>query len=513
MKKTFSTMLAMAAALFAQAEVIDLLTNGGGTTLDGWENSGFAIQTTDDVSWFRAGHTECRLSQTVTLSAYGLTESDIQGGPTVTASGIVQADVNKDGSGGRICNVKVYELDADGNEIATHLIMDRAGELITSEAAFSDSFQLNSSTRRLKYEINGQDSVNWDGYSGPKFRNCSLTIDKTLRFTFVSAGATLGTVSARNPPIPVRKGSSRFAGYYTAETGGVKVYNEKCEIDEDALSDLSPGATLYARWEAVEPSFGGFVYRGQLNTLSGQPAEGDSGATYTKTMHFRVYDGDSSTIPLWQSGARTVTVNADGSFVYKFGDDALTGLIATGRVSHVGVALGNNADTAVELKPRSALSSVSAVNRALAAEGAAVDVRIGNLVTENALVAADATFSHLDITGTVDAPATEVSVSPLTLGAGDRTRLLRGSGVNLFSSENPTVLKSNTGAVMKGQYLNTTAPYNGVVLFATAASGDRGLRCPAVVQFCRAGEKLHAPTSDLDGLKVIFFPFIGKEGE
>ena len=120
MKKTFSTMLAMAAALLAQAEVIDLLTNGAGTTLDGWENSGFAIQTTDDVSWFRAGHTVCRLSQTVTLSAYGLTESDIQGGPTVTASGIVQADVNKDGSGGRICNVKVYELDADGNEIATH---------------------------------------------------------------------------------------------------------------------------------------------------------------------------------------------------------------------------------------------------------------------------------------------------------------------------------------------------------------------------------------------------------
>ena len=47
---------------------------------------------------------------------------------------------------------------------------------------------------------------------------------------------------------------------------------------------------------------------------------------------------------------------------------------------------------------------------------------------------------------------------------------------------------------------------------ATKKSGDRDLRCPSVVQFCRAGDKLYAPTSDLDGLQVMFFPFIGKEG-
>ncbi|MBE6382101.1 MAG: hypothetical protein E7049_03690 [Lentisphaerae bacterium] len=332
-------------------------------------------------------------------------------------------------------------------------------------------------------------------------------------FTFVSGGETLGTVSARKPPLPLRNGSGRFAGYYTEATGGTQVYNEKIELVEGVLEGLSSGATLYARWEPVETAFGGFVYRGQLNTLSGRPAASDNGETYTKTIHFRVYDSDSSTRPLWQSGAKTVTVNADGSFVYAFGDDALTGLLATGRVSHVGVALGSNADTAVELKPRSAISSVAAVNRALAAEGAAVDVRIGNLVTDNALVAADASFSHLEIAGTVNVPAQSVTVSPLTLGTGDHTRLLRGGGVSVFAEESPTVLKADTGAVMKGQYLNVTAPYNGIVLFATKKSGDRDLRCPSVVQFCRAGEKLYAPTSDLDGLQVLFFPFIGKEGQ
>ena len=56
------------------------------------------------------------------------------------------------------------------------------------------------------------------------------------------------------------------------------------------------------------------VYRGQLNLLTGEPAVHDT--TYTKKMHFRVYDGSEATTPLWQTkpDGVDVTVNADGSF-------------------------------------------------------------------------------------------------------------------------------------------------------------------------------------------------------
>ena len=88
-------------------------------------------------------------------------------------------------------------------------------------------------------------------------------------------------------------------------------------------------------------------------------------------MHFRVYDGEEATTPLWKTNDLQVTVNADGSFVQAFGDETLAALIATGSVTHVGLALGSSADTAVELKPRRALRPVAAVNRAITAEGAA----------------------------------------------------------------------------------------------------------------------------------------------
>ncbi|MBQ3748363.1 MAG: hypothetical protein II863_13250, partial [Kiritimatiellae bacterium] len=183
MRKTFLTMLAMAAALSASAVEIELLTNGAGTTLDGWVNaysgsgSDFGIQLIGDVSWFASSYNPCSLSQTVTLTDCGLSADDIQSNPTVTASGIVMTATQASGHVSKTCNVKVYELDANGNALATHTIMDRANELISPPAAFSATFSLNSSTRQLKYEMNGQDYDGWSGRYGPKFRNCSLTID------------------------------------------------------------------------------------------------------------------------------------------------------------------------------------------------------------------------------------------------------------------------------------------------------------------------------------------------
>jgi hypothetical protein len=269
--------------------------------------------------------------------------------------------------------------------------------------------------------------------------------------------------------------------------------------------------TLYAHWAPPEGSIVKLVYRGQLNLLTGEPAVHST--TYTKKMHFRVYDGAEATAPLWKIDDQEVTVNADGSFVHAFGDDTLAALIATGKVTHVGLAIGPSANLATELKPRRELRPVAAVNRALTAEGAALDIRIGNLVTENALVAADATVSQLEVAGRVTAPgAGKVSVSPLTVGPEERTRLMRGSGVKAFSRAKPQDLfVVQSGAVQRGQEL-AIAPSDGIALISSSASGSRALRCPAVVQYCRKGESVRAPTSDDGGLKVTFFPFVGKEG-
>jgi hypothetical protein len=251
------------------------------------------------------------------------------------------------------------------------------------------------------------------------------------------------------------------------------------------------------------------VYRGQLALLTGGAATNDT--AYVKKMHFRVYDGAEATEPLWKVDNVDVTVNGDGSFVQAFGDDDLAALIATGTVTHVGVAIGPSPALATELKPRRELRSVAAVNRALAAEGAALDVRVGNLVTENALVAADATVSLLEVSGTVDASGAggTVSVSPLVVGPEERTRLLRGGGVKVFADVAPTEYGPVQPAV-RGQVLVESVPSDGIALIASSDSGNRALRCPGVVQYCRKGESVRAPTSDAGGLKVFFFPFIGK---
>ena len=875
--------LATAAALSAQAVQIELLTNGYGSTLDGWTNASsysggaFEIETKYDASWFASSCYPCSLSQVVTLTDCGLTEGDIQSNPTVTASGIVIAADQKDDCASRICNVKVYELDASGNTLATHVIMDRVGEVISTPAAFTNTFSLGSSTRKLKYEMNGQDNLIWAGTYGPKFRNCSLKLtinngvqlwqngpfwaadnvgavspedygyyfwwgdtigyrrennayvasdgsssdfsfeagnaatygktkdelisagyidaagklvaaydaatahlgplwrlpsnvefqalvdnctatwttrngvngylvagkgayaDKSIflpaagragekgfynypenngfywasergnsssqhwsyglnfkndnfgtysyprergqsvravtsavKFTFVSEGTAVDTMSyliggdaAQTAPSASRE-SYRFKGYYTAETGGVQIFDEnrvlvqssqpnltlnmtlyaRWELEtvnftfmsdgleigrvtyqiesattpeipnadresysfqgyytqesggvqvfdenyafvQDSLSSLTPNVTLYAHlaamytfnfvstdatvgsdeyteggtvnapipqragdyifqgyytdngvqvfdasgalvegalsglplnislyahWGVPEGSIAKLVYRGQLNLLTGEAAT--HSGSYTKTMHFRVYDGEETTTPLWSIDNQSVTVNADGSFVHAFGDEDLAALLATGRVTHVGLAIGPTAGLATELKPRRELRPVAAVNRALTAEGAAPDIRIGNLVTENALVAANATVSQLEVAGTVNAPgAGNVKVSPLTVGPGERTRLLRGKGVRVFSKEKPQTLPlSISGAVLRGQVI-ATAPSDGIALISSSGSGQRALRCPAVVQYCKEGDKIRAPTSDEGGLKVTFFPFVGNEGK
>ena len=175
--------MAVLCAVFATATAQDaefglnLLKNGDGSTLDGWTNTystynkKFEIWRNDYGSWFASCAYDCQLSQTVTLADYGLSANVLQ----LTASGIVWA-----GNGSKVCNVKVYELDASGNVLATHVVMDRPGQDVIIKdpgEAYSATFSLLPGTSKLKYELNGRDAYEWNGTWGPRFRDCRLTVD------------------------------------------------------------------------------------------------------------------------------------------------------------------------------------------------------------------------------------------------------------------------------------------------------------------------------------------------
>ncbi|MBR1609133.1 MAG: hypothetical protein IJ678_05905 [Kiritimatiellae bacterium] len=495
MKTKLFAIMTVAAALSAQAVQIEILTNGEGTTLDGWTNTytdageTFSIQTTDDgAGWFASSYHACQLWQTVTLSDFGLSESDIQGNPTVTASGIVLANVQKDNSnsGSKICNVKVYELDASGDTLHEHTIMDRTGELISAPAGFSDSFQLDSATRKLKYEINGRDSVNWAGYYGPKFRNCSLTIDKTLvfSFSFVSDGASLEG-SSDAPPIAPRHGNDVFQGYYTED--GVQVYDENYEfaMDANSASALQENTTLYARWKAVPRTLEGgitrLVYRGVLSNF------GEWTSGLKKDMTVKVYDSASATTPLWSGDVTGVPINPDGSFEAVFGNDELACAFASNDLTHVELTVG---DALSPLAPRRAFASVASVNRALVAEGAASDIKVGTLGA-NALIAEKITAGSLEASGTVRVEGSvSVEVKPFDIEKGRETTIWRGAGVTAWGD---SARVATTNGVVVGQLL-WTADREGVAMVHCSGPSRSTLRIPATIQFVRPGDEVRAPT-------------------
>ena len=328
--------------------------------------------------------------------------------------------------------------------------------------------------------------------------------------TFFSDGATQGTdiyanSSTAKAPIPSRTGDDTFIGYFTED--GEIVFDGTGSPVPGALSWLNYDVTLYARWIPPAGSLAKLVYRGQLTALGTDDPPASDGK-YEKTMHFRVYDDESAETPLWKIDNQTVTVNKDGSFVATFGDDTLAELIATGTVTHVGVAIGSSA---IELKPRRALRPVAVVNRALVAEGAGKDPRIGNLVTENALAANNVTISRLEVYDTVTAPgAGKVDVSPVVVGERETLTLLRGDGVKVFSKNRIDL--GTTDNVQRGQKIGSSAaPSDGIALISSRKEGTRGLRIPGVIQYCRKGDWVRAPASEPDGVKVTFFPFVGKE--
>ena len=218
MKKTLLAMLATAAAISASAaEPIELLTNGDGTTLDGWNYSGFAVQkieywSNDDYSYHndpffsaRSSGVVATMSQTVTLMDSGVPADYIQKNPAMTASVYLHSTY-----GGRVCNVKVYELNAGGDTIATHTLLNEPSNNSVDKKSYQINFNLNSDARQLKYELNGNSRDDTVSY-GPAFRFCSLKIQQ-MAILFVSEGKTIGTTNCMSlasvtPPTASREGT------------------------------------------------------------------------------------------------------------------------------------------------------------------------------------------------------------------------------------------------------------------------------------------------------------------
>ena len=494
MKKAIFAMLAMAAALSAQAaKTIELLTNGDGTTLEGWSNDlhgAILTDTSTGTSWFGSTWSEFTVSQTITLSSLGITEDDIKGNSSVTASAIVWDDGYPANT---VCNVKVYQLDAGGNDLGTLTVLDKAGERCGTISVMTN-FTLHSGTRKIKYELNGASKSYMNVGFFPRFRNCSLTFTFS-EFTFVSAGATLGTAGVSTPPIASRNGDDIFLGYFTEPTGGVQVFNANYEyvLDENFTWEATEGATLYAHWQPVARTLEGgitrLVYRGVLTNF------GTWTSGLKKTMHVKVYDSASAAEPLWSGDVADVPINPDGSFEAVFGNDELALAFASNDVTHVELTVG---DALSPLAPRRAFASVASVNRALVAEGAASDIKVGTLGA-NALIAEKITAGTLEASETVRVEGSvSVEVKPFDIKRGQETTIWRGAGVTAWGD--PEHVDTFNG-VVAGQKL-WTADRDGVVMIHCSGDPRSTLRIPATIQFVRPGDEVRAPTWDSGKVSV-----------
>ncbi|MBQ9727606.1 MAG: hypothetical protein IJV65_08905, partial [Kiritimatiellae bacterium] len=254
-------------------------------------------------------------------------------------------------------------------------------------------------------------------------------------FTFSSGGAEIGTGSCRlststatDAPIALKQGDDIFLGYFTEPTGGVKVYDENYEF---ALADTSiltdENIALYAQWKVVPRNLEGgitrLVYRGVLTNF------GEWTSGLKKNMNVKVYDSASATTPLWSGDVADVPINPDGSFEAVFGNNELAYAFASNNLTHVELTVG---DALSPLAPRRAFASVATVNRALVAEGAASDIKVGTLGA-NAIVAEKVVAGSLEASGTVRVEGSvSVEVKPFDIERGQETTIWRGAGVTAW---------------------------------------------------------------------------------
>ena len=326
----------------------------------------------------------------------------------------------------------------------------------------------------------------------------------TVNFTFVSGGATTGTAnydtsgSAPAAPVATRRGNDRFLGYYTEQSGGTQVFDENYDFVESSLSSLSHNTTLYARWHLVPTTMEGgitrLVYRGVLTNF------GEWTSGLKKTMHVKVYDSASATTPLWSGDVANVPINPDGSFEAVFGNDDLALAFASNDVTHVELTVG---DSLSPLAPRRAFASVASVNRAVVAEGAASDIKVGTLGAKSFLVEKVSTGS-LEASGTVRVEGSvSVEVKPFDIELGRETTIWRGAGVTAWGNSSRVV---TTNDVVAGQLL-WTADCEGVAVIHCSGPTRSTLRIPATIQFVRPGDEVRAPTYDSGEVAVTVWEY------
>ena len=224
-----------------------------------------------------------------------------------------------------------------------------------------------------------------------------------------------------------------------------------------------------------------FVYRGVLTNF------GTWSKDLKKDMTVSLYESSSATKEVWSGEATNVVINPDGSFEAVFGNDALAIAFASNNLTHVELTVG---DALSPLAPRRELASVASVNRALVAEGAADDVKIGTLGA-NAIVAEKVEATSLEASEMVRVEGSaSVEVRPFDVANGQETTIWRGAGVTAWGDK-ARVATAND--VVAGQLL-WTADREGVAMIHATGSSRTALRIPATIQFVRPGDEVRAPT-------------------
>ena len=256
------------------------------------------------------------------------------------------------------------------------------------------------------------------------------------------------------------------------------------------------------------------IYRGRLiNGTNGKKAEFGDKKVVTNRVVFSVYDSDAASAPARWSCETNVLINAgDGSFEALIkGDERLFALVASGVVTHVGMALyssGASPKRLPEITPRRALRPLAAVNRAAFAEGAAANIAIGTLEAKNLvgnLLAVESLEASVGVTGN---QSQGVGVDRFTVAKDERTRVV-GREIKMF---NPPRRVATVENPVRGQVL-WTATGNGTVFMHTTSTGNRtSLRIPGVVQMVRTGDVVRAPCTERGSVSVEYYPFAGDKG-
>ena len=159
----------------------ELLTNGqcdgsykGWTKTDGGD--GWIIGSYNGYYYWLSSYRVCKLTQTVTLSDFGISDEDIDNEKVicVASAEMLSATQDDEGNGARVNNIIVDMLDANDIQLATVTVLDDLNYYSDWTSFETKPFTLFPGTRKLRYTVRGQDAINYSGQHGPAYRNLSL---------------------------------------------------------------------------------------------------------------------------------------------------------------------------------------------------------------------------------------------------------------------------------------------------------------------------------------------------